>query len=41
MALVRAPDYPIAYIRTGQYLSGQPPFWTSRFDLEVGDEAPE
>lgn len=41
VALVRAPGYPISYIRTGQYLSGQPAFWNSRFDLQADDEAPE
>ena len=30
------PDYPIAAIRTGQYISGEGELWSGRFDFPAG-----
>ncbi len=35
MATVALPDYPIAVIRTGQFVSGEPPAWS--VELAVGE----
>ena len=34
MATVGLPDYPVAAIRTGQFVMGEPPLWT--VELVVG-----